>query len=437
MSIRAWLVIGLEVVLLAVSAYFFAPLGIIYVDTVPSGALARIDGDPAGRTPIYLTFITPRKYEIELEKEGYAKNTHSVEVGRIKRTIEKITLEKVYSFEIRSDPPGAYVIFEGKKVLDQKTPTTIRDLKAGKYIVRLDLEGYPSVSQVLDTESTPSSLVMSFKEGITVVFNSNPQGARISLDGRELGTTPCKVQGLRAKEYKADLNLEGYEPISQQIDLGVTGNQVTFTMSKLHPVAILSSPPGLEIRQDGVPIGATPMIANIVEGSYEISIAGKTRKINVPKDGKLFIEADGAAKFELVDKSRTAYDAQGMMTSITSKAPNGIYTLATPIEHGRLLLGEIKFDGKPFKASWHKFTEDGKTVIKSFGGSRTIGILKDGEMMPFGEGEVTLKLEKIDERIGVQDSYEIQVGQGNWSAVFKLTRAEIMYGIELTVEVIR
>lgn len=437
MSIKAWLVIGLEVVLLAVSVYFFAPLGIIYVDTVPSGALARIDGDPAGRTPIYLTFITPRKYEIELEKEGYAKNTHSVEVGRIKRTIEKIELEKVYSFEIRSDPPGAYVIFEGKKVLDQKTPTTIRDLKAGKYIVRLDLEGYPSISQVLDTESTPSSLVMSFKEGITVVFNSNPQGAKISLDGRELGTTPCKVQGLRAKRYKADLSLEGYDPISQQIDLGVTGNQVTFTMGKLHPVAILSSPPGLEVKLDGVAIGKTPMIANIIEGSYEISIAGKTYKINVPQDGKAFIEADGAAKFQLVDKSRAVFDAEGNMASLTSKAPNGTYTLATPIEHGRLLHEEIKHDGKPFKTSWYKFTKDGKTVIKSFGGSRTIGILKDGEMMPLGEGEVTLNLEKIDERVGKRDSYDIQVGQGDWSATIKLTRAEIMYGIELVVEVVR
>jgi hypothetical protein len=437
MNMKAWLVIGLEVILLVVSVYFFAPLGILYIDTMPSGALARIDGDPAGRTPIYLTFITPRKYEIELEKEGYAKNTHSIEVGRIVRTIEKIPLEKVYSFEIRSDPPGAYVIFEGKKVLDQKTPTTIKDLKAGKYIVKLDLEDYPSISQVLDTESTPSSLMMSFKEGITVVFNSNPQGAKITLDGRELGTTPCKVQGLRAKGYLANLNLEGYEPINQQIDLGVTGNQVTFTMDKLHPVAILSSPPGLQVKQDGVVIGKTPLIAYIIEGSYQISIADITHKINVPKDVKTFFEADGNAKFQLVDKSRTVFDVEGKMTSLTSKAPTGIYTLATPIEHGRLLHEEIEFYGKPLKTSWYKFTEDGKTKIKSFGGSRTIGILKNNDMIPFGEGEVTLNLERIDERIGKQDSYQIQVGQGNWSTVFTITRAEIMYGIELKVEVVR
>lgn len=437
MSVRGWLVIGLEVLLLAVSVYFFAPLGILYIDTVPSGAFVRIDGDPAGRTPLYMAFITPRRYQVELEKDGFAKNTHNIEVSRITKTTEKIPLEKVFSFEIRSDPPGAYVIFEGKKVLDQKTPTKIKDLKAGKYIVRLDLEGYPSISQVLDTENTPSSLMMSFKEGITVIFNSNPQGARISLDDRELGTTPCKVQGLRAKNYKAELDLEGFEPITQNIDLGVTGNQVAFTLSKLHSISILSSPPGLDVKLDGKKIGKTPIITNIVEGNYEVEIAGNKKKISAPKDEKVFFETDSNVKFLLLDNSGNMFETTGKIFSLTAKAPKGRYRLATQIENGRLLYGDVEYDNKPFKASWYKFTEDGKTMIKSFGGSRTIGIMKDGEMTPFGEGEVVLSLEKIDERIGKQDVYEIQVGQGNWSSTFKLSRAEILFGIELTVEVVR
>lgn len=437
MSIRGWLVIGLEVLLLVVSVYFFAPLGILYIDTIPSGAFVRIDGDPAGRTPLYMAFITPRRYQVELEKDGYAKNIHNIEVSRISKTVEKIPLEKVFSFEIRSDPPGAYVIFEGKKVLDQKTPTKIRDLKAGKYIVRLDLEGYPSISQVLDTETTPSSLMMSFKEGITVVFNSNPQGARISLDDRELGTTPCKVQGLRAKNYKAKLDLEDFEPIIQDIDLGVTGNQVTFTLSKLHPISILSSPPGLDVKLDGKLIGKTPIITNIIEGNYEVEIAGNKKKISAPIDEKVFFETDSNVKFLLFDNSGNTFEAAGKISSLSTKAPKGTYHLAIQIENGRLLYGDVEYNNKPFKASWYKFTEDGKTLIKSFGGSRTIGILKDGAMVPFGEGEVVLNLEKIDERIGKQDVYDIQVGQGNWSTTFKLSRAEILFGIELTVEVLR
>ncbi len=436
MNLKAILLIALEVVIISACILFFAPLGYLGIETEPSGAFVHIDGDPSGRAPIYLAFVTPRTYQIDMTKEGFAPLTVQVTAHRFARTINKFKLEKVFSYELNTDPPGATVLLDGKQ-LEDTTPLKVRDLKAGKYVLRFDKEGYPSIAYVVDTTTTLPSLLLSFHEGIDVTFNSNPPGAKLVLDGRPVGTTPCRVQGLVAKRYRAELVLEEYEKINQRVDLWVTGNIVNFTLRKLHPIYVLTDPPGQVVEIDGIPEGKSPLTAWRVEGQYEVSIGKAAKLLTLPKESKVFIPLDVEEEFVFIDRTGKKYDVKGIRSKLSPKIPKGEYKIALPIKDGIVLLGTFQYDGKPLKIDRYNFSKDGKTIIRSFGGSRTIEVIAPKEKILLGEGEAVLDIGKIAERIGNFKELTIEIGQGNWSTNITLSLAEIASGIVVEVEVMR
>jgi len=436
MNYKVAIAVAIEVVLIAISIIFFAPLGYMGIEVEPKGAQVKIDGDPAGRSPLYLAFVTPRKYQLEISKDGYKTLNASFNVSRFTKTIQQFKLEKVYSYEILSDPPGAYVILDGK-LLQETTPMKIKGLTAGKYLLILQKEGYPSISKVIETSQSKASFLLSFRQGINVEFTSNPPGAELRLDGKKVGVTPCIVEGLFAKTYNAELTIEGYEDLKQSVDISINGDKVSFTLRKLNPLAIISDPPGQIAYLDGNPAGKTPLIVNIVDGRYEIAVGKIKKQVVLPKDQIVKIENPEKAIFELINESGTVQKYQGPSDAVLPKPPNGKYRLAIPIEGGRIYLSEYTFADKPQKVSSYTYSKDGKTTIRSIGGARSIEIVTPKENIELGMGEAEIDIKQIEEKIGKFDTLNIMVGQGVWSAKFTLTKAEIMAGIIFEVEVVR
>ena len=67
---------------------------------------------------------------------------------------------------------------------------------------------------------------------------SEPPGARCEVDGREVGQTPCKVEGLAARSYRLRLFLDGYAPYYE--DVTIEGGQTATRAIELegHLVAV-------------------------------------------------------------------------------------------------------------------------------------------------------------------------------------------------------
>nr|MBP6927871.1 PEGA domain-containing protein [Caldisericia bacterium] len=308
---------------------------------------------------------------------------------------------------------------------------------AGKYLLILQKEGYPSISKVIETSQSKASFLLSFRQGISVEFTSNPPGAELHLDGKKVGVTPCIVEGLFAKTYNAELTIEGYEDLKQSVDISINGDKVSFTLRKLNPLAIISDPPGQIAYLDGNPAGKTPLIVNIVDGRYEIAVGKIKKQVVLPKDQIVKIENPEKAIFELINESGTVQKYQGPSDAVLPKPPNGKYRLAIPIEGGRIYLSEYNFADKPQRVSSYVYSKDGKTIIRSVGGARSIEIVTPKESIELGMGEVEIDIKQIEEKIGKFDTLNMMVGQGVWSAKFTLTKAEIMAGIIFEVEVVR
>jgi len=161
---------------------------------------------------------------------------------------------------VRSTPPGARVFVDGKD--RGQTPAAVSDLARGEHRIRVVRDGYTSAERrVVLTPSEPlqsltvplareprvalkrtapaavpvapkPSEVQSTEPG-TLVIDSRPQGATVSVDGRAVGTTPITIGDVRAGNHSVQITRDGYRTWSASVDIkGGEQNRVTASLEK-------------------------------------------------------------------------------------------------------------------------------------------------------------------------------------------------------------
>ncbi len=137
---------------------------------------------------------------------------------------------------VRSEPPGASVTVNG--VDRGRTPLALRDMPFDTYRVEVSREGFRSEAAqlALTPAATVASLQIELQRGgapspapppapppATVVgallVESRPAGARVVVDGREVGTTPTVVSDVAAGIRSVRIELDGYQPWETSVDV--------------------------------------------------------------------------------------------------------------------------------------------------------------------------------------------------------------------------
>lgn len=447
-----FVIIGLMLLIVAINAValiYFAPLGYYGVEVKLEGntdpkknAVIYVDGLRASEGEVYLSFITPREYKIELKHEGYESKNIVVKVKRfsiIQKPVERYTLAKLYSFDVRSDPPGATIYLEGSP-MELKTPATLKDLKSGKHTIKLDLEGYPPIGYTIDTTKDPGTMNFSFKQGMTATFDSEPPGAKVYIDGNEKGSTPCRIDGLAAKEYHLELKLEGYKPYKGFVDVGLAGGNLKIKLDKLATIPVVTDPPGLEIKLDGKVAGKSPLITYCDLGQHVYSISGKDIKIDVKGDQTIFEVFDKFEKeYTFIGQDGSVNKVKSTIGAFEAGLPNGKYTVLYELDGGRLRLGTIDWQGKPLRMP--SLEKAKKTTIETFESNDMISLVikpangkENEEREEIGTGKVEIDLAMLVEKAGVRDSYVFEVGGGQLKVTLTLSKAEIIAGLRFVVE---
>jgi hypothetical protein len=136
------------------------------------------------------------------------------------------------SLVVRSTPAGARVFVDGREY--GRTPVTIGSLSRGSHSVRVARDGYvaaeqrltitagqrahsvtvrltPERSAALPVNASPARPASSpaGMSGVLIV-DSRPPGAKVFLNGREVGSTPLELPAVPAGEHALHLELEGY-----------------------------------------------------------------------------------------------------------------------------------------------------------------------------------------------------------------------------------
>ena len=122
----------------------------------------------------------------------------------------------------------------------------------------------------------------------SVSVSSQPQGAKVFLDGEDTGkVTPCTIGEIASGRCGIRLQLKDYAPASQSVTVteGMTAS-VNVTLEARFAHVTINSLPGAAIKVNGAEVGSGSYSNNMAEGIYDIeaSLAGHrpvTKQIEV------------------------------------------------------------------------------------------------------------------------------------------------------------
>ncbi|MHB1132637.1 MAG: DUF3048 domain-containing protein [Chloroflexota bacterium] len=200
----------------------------------PADAEVWRDGQLQGHTPYTLTTrFSPLTGTLEVRRAGF-ENREIVYVVEPRQqaslsavltpTVPTVTTGIV---EVRSQPGGAAIIFDGKPV--GSAPLTLDGLAAGRHQLRVGLPLYAEHSQVIDLAAGETVHVEARLQPLpgSLAIASTPPQATVFLDGQERGQTPLVLEALTAGEHELKLVRKGYVELQRKVTIGPNARMTT------------------------------------------------------------------------------------------------------------------------------------------------------------------------------------------------------------------
>ena len=149
----------------------------------------------------------------------------------------------------------------------------------GEYRVRAAKSGYRALdSRVEISGSEHQSLEFALEKlpGIVNITIRPDVGATVSMDGTMIGSAPLGDVEVPPGEHTFTVAADRYAPASLRVEVRGLGERQTIEVA-LTPlwaeVSIVSRPAGARVLLDDKDIGATPLRADILQGSYRLTLA--------------------------------------------------------------------------------------------------------------------------------------------------------------------
>jgi fibronectin type 3 domain-containing protein len=188
----------------------FQNIGSISVTSEPSVASVYLDGKAIGMTPLLIKNVAPGEHVIGVSKADYTESNKKVVVKVNEITEAHVKLTPVtYTVRLFSVPENAEVFWDG--TAKGTTPVVIDNAAVGVHEIRITKEGYKEQTDTVDVK-TPLTEKKYFLDMCTgnLSIKTEPSGAEVIVDGRDMGLTPLSVDKLQAKRHMVKLKKEGY-----------------------------------------------------------------------------------------------------------------------------------------------------------------------------------------------------------------------------------
>lgn len=261
------------------------------IKSEPPGASVYVNDRKTGlKTPAVIPSLEVGKsYRIRLERDQYIPVEQMLTISSaLPLTITIPMAKEAGVVNISSAPIGAKIFLNG---VDTKkaTPFTLDKIPLGvDQRITLVKEGFEDVEKIIKLESKrPQDLAFALNEILpntgSVVLASEPEGAKIELDGKEIErVTPTKIVNLGLnKEHKLKLTMEGLEPFEKtftlidQKPLEITG-ELKPPAPKTGSIYVTSTPEGGRVYLDGRSTGKrtpTTLTGLAIDKSYRVGVS--------------------------------------------------------------------------------------------------------------------------------------------------------------------
>lgn len=268
----------------------------------PAGLSCEIAGVPLKRT----TFaVSPGEYVMGFSAPGYRTEYRKITVPAAKKFVCEANLSPVRaSVLITSKPEGATVKIKDKNM--GTTPLVIRDLLPGEYRAELAMRGYGSVPVfwVIDSERPKAVRGLLDSNLGFLRVTSHPNRARVIVDGKEVGETPCTIDREEGR-YVIRIERAGCNP--EERTVRITKRKTDRLHVKLGEkpgaIAVSSTPAGAELYINGLKRGVTPCTVEALEpGKYALKLICKGFD-TVESSVQIVADATDKKHFDLVSST--------------------------------------------------------------------------------------------------------------------------------------
>ncbi len=207
--------------------------------TTPDNATIYIDGEKVGIGYGSKAVSIGAEHRYKVECENYITEESSVTFTQSEKKELNIELRPDFGYiTVKSTPGGAEVYVDEKKA--GTTPYQMKKIKRGQHVVELRMTGYEPFADMVTIKA--GEVNKQFENVVleavrvatgTIVLESNPSGAVVTIDGRQYGQTPKTLTEFPVGAYTVYFTKEGYQNLAQHLDLKDGGREtLSVTMSK-------------------------------------------------------------------------------------------------------------------------------------------------------------------------------------------------------------
>lgn len=173
---------------------------------------------------------------------------------------------------LKSVPDKASVTFMGRPPV--KTPCGFK-LPAGNYLLKIEKENHEPVWRMVSLKPyEKKTLAVQLEPWKTsVLFHTNPQGARVTVNGKFAGQTPFVMKDLEPGIFEVKYKLAGFAERSERIAADSPRPKKIFRelVNNLGRLRLESEPAGAVFSVGGTS-GTTPKEIELEQGKYKVKI---------------------------------------------------------------------------------------------------------------------------------------------------------------------
>jgi hypothetical protein len=313
-------------------------------DSAVFGATVFLDGQAQGAAPVVIT-TTAGRHLLELKKEGFEpfsswQEVKAGEKATVTPVLKPIAKAKTGTVVVEADVADAQVLLDGNPV-QGTTPVVITEVIEGLHVIEVRKEpALPWKQTVQVTAGAQAKIRAELKatiggQGGTIRVLSNVAGAKVFLDGTDMGAVPVDIKDVKTGEHVLEVKAPGYQDHEERVTMNA--GQATVLKLDLQPEAgkadvgtlkVVSAVPDADVFIDGASIGKVPQEKQITRGDHFVVVklpGYKTfeQKIRLEAGQTLTVSADLRA----VGRLRIVSDPAGADVMI-----NGVSVGVTPID---------------------------------------------------------------------------------------------------------
>lgn len=261
-----------------------------------SQALVELDGQSVGVTPLELKDLDAGPHSIRLSHEKFKALEFGVTVRPGEPVLREMLLmpadasERVptgdfHEVPVTTRPAGATVYVN--EAAQGTTPVTLR-LPDGVYRVRVEMRYHDTYEDMIKVAGPQSLTIPMSRVNGWASIDSEPRGARVTLDGRDVGETGASalLQRIEGGRHLAEFAMPGHHPTQVVFEVLVRDETVGVkaVLQKIPPsrIVVECELPGAVVHLDDQVSKPTPQGAHVVSaGKHRVRVLGVEKEVEL------------------------------------------------------------------------------------------------------------------------------------------------------------